>query len=39
MAIQSIDQLVTAISAGKINRYQWNKITGGSPMRLAGGMT
>lgn len=30
MAIQSIDQLVAAISAGKINRYQWNKITGGS---------
>ncbi len=30
MAIQSIDQLVTAISAGKTTRYDWNKITGGS---------
>jgi len=30
MAIQSIDQLVTAISAGKTTRYDFNKITGGS---------
>jgi hypothetical protein len=30
MAIQSIDQLVAAISAGKIARYDWNKITGGA---------
>ncbi len=28
MAIQSIDQLVAAISAGKSTRYDWNKITG-----------
>lgn len=31
MAIQSIDQLVSAISAGQTTRYDWNKITGGSP--------
>ena len=30
MAIQSIDQLVSAISAGQTTRYDWNKITGGS---------
>lgn len=30
MAIQSIDQLVAAISAGKTTRYDFNKITGGS---------
>ncbi len=30
MAIGSLDQLTAAISAGKLNRYQWNKITGGS---------
>ncbi|MCK6431860.1 MAG: hypothetical protein L6Q68_02345 [Aquabacterium sp.] len=30
MAIQSIDQLVSAISAGQITRYEWNKITGAS---------
>ena len=28
MAIQSIDQLVTALSAGQVARYDWNKITG-----------
>ena len=28
MAIQSIDQLITAISAGQTFRYDWNKITG-----------
>jgi hypothetical protein len=28
MAIQSIDNLVTSISSGKSNRYDWNKITG-----------
>ena len=30
MAIQSIDQLVSAISTGQTTRYDWNKITGGS---------
>lgn len=30
MAIQSIDNLIAAISAGKSARYDWNKITGGS---------
>lgn len=30
MAIQSIDQMVSAISAGQINHFEWNKITGGS---------
>lgn len=34
MAIQSIDQLVSAISAGKTTRYDWNKITGGSAYAL-----
>jgi len=28
MAIQSIDQLVSSLSAGKSARYDWNKITG-----------
>jgi len=28
MAIQSIDQLITAISSGKTFRFDWNKITG-----------
>lgn len=28
MAIQSLDQLVTALSAGQSARYDWNKITG-----------
>ncbi len=28
--IQSIDQLVAAISAGQTTRYDWNKITGGA---------
>lgn len=28
MAIQSIDQLIAAISAGQTFRYDWNKITG-----------
>lgn len=28
--IQSMDQLVAAISAGKTTRYDWNKITGGA---------
>lgn len=28
MAINSMDQLVAAISAGKTTRYDWNKITG-----------
>lgn len=28
MPIQSIDNLITAISAGKTSRYEWNKITG-----------
>lgn len=30
MAIQSIDQLVTALSSGQVTRYEFNKITGGS---------
>ena len=30
MAIQSIDDLIAAISAGKSTRYDFNKITGGS---------
>lgn len=30
MAIQSIDNLITAISAGNLVRYDWNKITGAS---------
>lgn len=30
MAIQSIDNLVNSISAGKTSRYDFNKITGGS---------
>ena len=30
MAIQSIDQLVTALSSGQMTRYEFNKITGGS---------
>ncbi len=30
MSIQSIDQLVAAISAGKTSRYEFNKITGAS---------
>ena len=34
MAIQSIDQLVAAISAGKTTRYDWNKITGGAAYAL-----
>jgi len=34
MAIQSIDNLITAISAGNIVRYDWNKITGGSAYTL-----
>lgn len=28
MAIQTVDQLVTSASSGKMNRYDWNKITG-----------
>jgi len=28
MAIQSVDNLITALSAGQSNRYDWNKITG-----------
>ena len=28
MAIQSIDNLISAISGGKTNRFEWNKITG-----------
>lgn len=28
MAIQSVDQLVSALSAGQIAHYDWNKITG-----------
>jgi len=28
MAIQSVDNLITAMSAGQSNRYDWNKITG-----------
>lgn len=30
MAIQSLDQLVSAITAGQSTRYDWNKITGGA---------
>lgn len=30
MAIQSIDNMIAAISAGKTNRADWNKITGAS---------
>lgn len=30
MAIQSIDNLINSISAGKTTRYDWNKITGGA---------
>ena len=30
MAIQSIDNLISAISAGQTARYDWNKITGAS---------
>lgn len=30
MTIQSVDQLITAISAGQTTRYDWNKITGAS---------
>lgn len=30
MAINSMDQLVAAIAAGKTTRYDWNKITGGA---------
>ena len=30
MAIQSIDNLINAISAGKTARFDWNKITGGA---------
>ena len=29
MAIQSMDQLIAAISAGKTSRYDWNKVTSG----------
>ena len=36
MAIQSIDNLITAISAGQTTRYDWNKITGGSAYTLGG---
>ena len=30
MAIQSIDNLINSISAGKTTRFDWNKITGGA---------
>ena len=30
MAIQSVDNLISAISAGQTARYDWNKITGAS---------
>lgn len=30
MTIQSVDNLITALSAGQSARYDWNKITGGS---------
>lgn len=30
MAIQSIDNLIDSVSAGRTLRYDWNKITGGS---------
>jgi hypothetical protein len=30
MTIQSVDQLIAAISAGQTTRYDWNKITGAS---------
>jgi hypothetical protein len=34
MPIQSIDQMIAAMSAGKTNRYEWNKITGASAYTL-----
>lgn len=30
MAIQSLDNIIASISAGKRNRYDWNKVFGGS---------
>lgn len=30
MAIQSVDNLITSMSAGKSYRYDWNKVTGGA---------
>ena len=32
--IQSLDQLVAAIAAGKTNRYDWNKVTGAAAYAL-----
>lgn len=34
MAIQSVDNLISAISAGQTARYDWNKITGASAYTL-----
>ena len=36
MTIQSIDNLVAAITAGKSTRYDWNKITGAAAYALGG---